>query len=44
MLVDHYCSKLHLTEIYKEKPVKIQGGIDRNTIVLRTTTSLSVLD
>lgn len=42
-LMDHYCCKLPLIEIYKEKPVKIQRRIDRNTIALGAIT-LPVLD
>ena len=41
-LMDHYCCKLHRIEIYKERPVKIQRRIDRNTIALGAVTLSSL--
>ena len=41
ILMDQYCSKLYLTEIYKEWPVKIPRRSDANTVVLGATTFFS---
>ena len=40
ILMGHYCSKLHLTELYKEWPVKIPRS-DTDTVVLGATTFFS---